>query len=154
MNEFLINGYLNLITASKSTDGEIMGASLSGFCIFLSSTILPLTIMWMICFKSKKQLLSKKFLQRYGTLFEGINLKWTSSRFYFFVFWARRMISICISLLINYKKGTIVLLVILFLNILYIIYIGRQKRLININLNFQERFNELIVSGCYYMMII
>ena len=54
MNEFLINGYLNLITASKSSNGEIMGASLSGFCIFLSSTILPLTIMWMICFKSKK----------------------------------------------------------------------------------------------------
>ncbi len=87
-------------------------------------------------------------------MFEGVNLKWTSSRFYYLVFWARRMISICLSLLTNFKMGTIVLLVILFLNILYTIYIGRQRRLIKLNLNFQERFNELIVSGCYYMLII
>jgi hypothetical protein len=54
MIEFLINGYLNLITAEKTTNGEIMGASLSGFCIFLSSILLPSTIMWMICFKKRK----------------------------------------------------------------------------------------------------
>ena len=53
MIEFLINGYLNLMTAQKTSNGEIMGASLSGFCIFLSSTLLPLTIIWMICYKSR-----------------------------------------------------------------------------------------------------
>ena len=53
MIEFLINGYLNLYTAEKSTNGEIMGAILSGFCVILCLIILPLTIIWMICFKSK-----------------------------------------------------------------------------------------------------
>ena len=53
MIEFMINAYLNLMTMQTITSGEIMGASLSVFCIFLSSTLLPLTIMWMICFKSR-----------------------------------------------------------------------------------------------------
>ena len=98
MIEFLINGYLNLMTAKQSSYGEIMGVFLSGFCIFLSLTMVPITVMWMICFKSRTQLSSDKFREKYGALFEGVNLKWTSSRFYFFVFWARRMISICLSL--------------------------------------------------------
>ena len=142
------------MTAQSTSGGEIIGASLSGFCIFLSSTVLPLTIMWMICFKSRTQLSSDKFYKKYGALFEGVNLKWTSSRFYFLVYWTRRMISICLSLLTDVNKGSIVLLVILFMNILYTIYIGSRKRLKNRNLNFQEMFNELIVSGCYYMVII
>jgi hypothetical protein len=54
MIEFFINGYLNLMTASKTSNGEIMGASLSGFCIFLSSTFLPLTIILMISLKSRE----------------------------------------------------------------------------------------------------
>ena len=54
MIEFLINGYLNLITAETTTNGELMGVSLSGVCIFLSSTLLPITIIWMISFKSKE----------------------------------------------------------------------------------------------------
>jgi len=131
-----------------------MGALLSAFSVFLSSTVLPITIMWMICFKSRTQLSSNEFEEKFGVLFEGVNLKWTSSRFYFFVFWARRMISVCLSLLTNPKMGSIALLVVLFLNILYTVYIGRQKRLKKRNLNFLEWFNELIVSGCYYMMII
>jgi hypothetical protein len=53
MIEFMINGYLNLMTAKTTSSGEIMGALLSSFCIFLSSTVLPFTIMWMICFKSR-----------------------------------------------------------------------------------------------------
>ena len=129
MVEFLINGYLNLMTAQSTSGGEIMGASLSGFCIFLSSTVLPLTIMWMICFKSRTQLSSEKFNKKYGALFEGVNLNWTSSRFYFLVYWTRRMISICLFLFTGPKKAPVVLEVNLFLNILYTIYIGRQKRL-------------------------
>ena len=52
MIEFLINGYLNLMTAQFSSNGEIMGVSISGFCIFLSSTVLPSTIIYTVCFKS------------------------------------------------------------------------------------------------------
>ena len=52
--EFLINGYLNLMTAEVSSNGEIMGITISIFCISLSSAILPITILWMICFKSVK----------------------------------------------------------------------------------------------------
>ena len=131
-----------------------MGASLSGFCIFIGSTVLPLTIMWMICFKTRTQLKSESFEEKFGVLFEGVNLTWTSSRFYFFVFWARRMISICLSLLTEIKMGSVVLVVILFMNILYTMYIGCKKRMKNRNLNYQEMFNELIVSGCYYMVMI
>jgi len=54
MIEFLINGYLNLMTASKTSNGEIMGALLSTSTIFLSSTLLPLTIMRMIYFKNRE----------------------------------------------------------------------------------------------------
>lgn len=54
MTEFLINGYLNIMTAKISSNGEIMGVTLSGFCIFLSSTVLPTAIIWMICLKSIK----------------------------------------------------------------------------------------------------
>ena len=54
MIEFLINGYLNLMTVEKTTNGEIMGALLSAFSISLSSTVLPLTILWMIYSKNEK----------------------------------------------------------------------------------------------------
>jgi hypothetical protein len=61
MIEFLINGYLNLMTAEETSNGEIMGALISIFCISLSLIVLPLTIMWMICFKSRSYLSSEKF---------------------------------------------------------------------------------------------
>jgi hypothetical protein len=130
-----------------------MGVTLSGFCIFLSSTVLPLVIMWMVCFKGTKKLSSERFEERHGALFEGVKLKKNSSRIYFLIFWARRMISICLILLTNPNKGSVVLAVLLILNILYTMYIGCSERLKNRKQNYQEIFNEFFVSGCYCMMM-
>ena len=54
MNEFLINGYLNIMTAEISLLGEIIGISLSGFCVTVCSTILPLTIILIVICKNEK----------------------------------------------------------------------------------------------------
>jgi hypothetical protein len=51
MIEFCIRGYLNSLTAKFDMDGEIMGITLSGFCLFLSSTLLPLTLIYMLICK-------------------------------------------------------------------------------------------------------
>ena len=45
--EFLIISYLNIKTLEASSNGEIMGAVFSCFCIFLSSMILPCTLIFM-----------------------------------------------------------------------------------------------------------
>ena len=54
MIEYLIYGYLNALTARIDMLGEIMGIILSGFCIFLSSTMLPITLIYMFICKTKK----------------------------------------------------------------------------------------------------
>ena len=51
MIEFLINGYLNAMTAEFSTSGEVIGILLSGFCIFTNSIFLPISIIF-IAFKT------------------------------------------------------------------------------------------------------
>lgn len=52
MIEFIINGYLNLMTAETSSNGEIMGLIQSIFCIFTSSIALPITILWLVISKN------------------------------------------------------------------------------------------------------
>ena len=131
-----------------------MGATVSIFCIFLSSFLLPITIILVVSFKNEKLLSSEIFEERFGILFEGVNLKNKTSRIYLFVYWARRILLIGFFLLINKDLGSIVLIITLFSNILYTLYIGCTKRLKNRNLNYQEMFNEYIVSGCYYMKMI
>ena len=51
MIEFCIRGYLNAKTAEIELDGEIMGITLSGFCLFLSFTLLPIILIYMLICK-------------------------------------------------------------------------------------------------------
>ena len=74
MIEYIINGYLNLKTAETSSNGETIGFIQSIFCIFTSSSLQSITIMWLVCSKSKSNLSSKKYEENFGVLFEGVNL--------------------------------------------------------------------------------
>ena len=78
-----------------------MGATVSIFCIILSSFLLPITIILVVSFKNEKLLSSEIFEERLGILFEGVNLKNKTSRIYLFVYWARRILLIGLFLLIN-----------------------------------------------------
>lgn len=72
MIEFLINGYLNAMTPEISSFGEVMGISLSGFCIFTNLLFLPVSILFFALKKNEKLLENKQFQQKYSILFEGI----------------------------------------------------------------------------------
>jgi hypothetical protein len=99
MIEFIINGYLNLKTAEKSSNGETMGFIQSIFCIFTSSSLLPIPIMWLVCSKSKSKLSSEIYEEIIVVLFEGVNLSKNMSILYNLVFWARSIFIIALPLL-------------------------------------------------------
>ena len=54
MIEFLINGYLNAMTAEISSLGEVIGISLSAYCIFASAVLLPGFIISICAFKTQE----------------------------------------------------------------------------------------------------
>ena len=91
MIEFIICGYLNLMTLETTSNGEILGMLISVFCLCLDIAFLPLTIIWLVCFKNVKKLSSERYEEKFGPLFDGVYLKRNASRIYFLIFWARRI---------------------------------------------------------------
>ena len=59
MIEFVINGYLNAMTAELNLLGEIIGIFLSGFCLFTNSIFLPISILFIALNKNEYQIRSE-----------------------------------------------------------------------------------------------
>ena len=78
MIEFLINGYLNAMTPEVDLFGEVIGISISWFCIIICSAAFPLSNFILAMMKDEIYLRKKRFKRVAGSLFEGIKThdKW------------------------------------------------------------------------------
>ena len=75
MIEFLINGYLNAMTSETSSFGEVIGISLSTFCIFISAIFLPSTILYIALTKNEEQIRNLNIKNKFGVIFESMKIK-------------------------------------------------------------------------------
>ena len=52
--EFTIYGFLNILTADISLNGEILGIIIAYFCVYITTVFLPLALLWVIFKKNEK----------------------------------------------------------------------------------------------------
>ena len=51
--EFTINGFLNILTADTSLNGEILGIIIAYFCVYIAIVFLTIALLWVIFTKNE-----------------------------------------------------------------------------------------------------
>ena len=131
--EFVIYSILNFYLIDLTQNGEVLGAMISSFCIFLASIFLPISLLWAIFSKDEQQIASKEFQERWGVLFEFLKTKSKLTRFYNLIFVLRRFLFVMLCFYKNESK--IVLVICICTNLIYGIYLVRAKAFENKYLN-------------------
>jgi hypothetical protein len=72
--EFIIFGYLNTVTREFTMNGEILGFAFGTFSMYMSGIILPFVLIILIVMKKKESFKRKKFIERWGALFELVKV--------------------------------------------------------------------------------
>ena len=159
--DFMIFGYLNMITAEFTISGEILGYMFGIFSLLISGIILPILLIVALINFYKNYLSKEDYKNRWGALFEMVKTKNISTRIYMLVFYIRRMIVLasCFNALkkINSqgKYSSLILVFTCVANHIYSLYIGGTKPLESRELNNLEIFNEFFVaSSTFFVMIL
>jgi hypothetical protein len=131
--EFVIYSFLNFYSIDLNLNGEVLGVMISSFCIILACIFLPISLLWAIFSKNEKEIASKEFEDRWGALFEFLKTKSKLTRFYNLIFVLRRFLFV---MLCFYKNESVTnLIILMFTNLLYGIYMVRAKAFENKYLN-------------------
>ena len=132
--EFLIYSFLNFYSIDLKLNGEVLGVLMSSFCIFFAIIFLPVALIWAIFSKNEQQIASKEFQDRWGALFEFIKTKNKFTRFYILIFVLRRFLFVMLCFYKN--QSSIVLVICMYINLIYGIYIVSAKAFENKYLNY------------------
>ena len=103
--EFIIYSFLNIYTKDFSINGEVLGFIVSIVCLYLATIFVPIALIWAICTKNEAQLDNEEFKEIWNPLFEFINIKKLSARFYNLIFILRRFLVIGLFLFYNISKA-------------------------------------------------
>ena len=144
--EFIIFGYLNTITREYTLNGEILGFLFAAFSLVMAGLILPSVLIFIIVIKKQESYSRTKFKQRWGALFELVKVNQLGSKIYYLVYYFRRVILIFIVFKQKSEYISVAVAMTCLNNIIYAIYIGMNKPFIIMNLNYQEKFNEIVVQ--------
>lgn len=90
--EFSIDGYINFRNINLDYPGEIIGALLSCFCIFMDFIFVPAVLIWINLFKDKYDLKKKAFKEKWGVIYVGYKYNSKYVRLYTLFFVCRRML--------------------------------------------------------------
>ena len=89
--EFLIAQYLNLSLPLDSKTGEVISLIFTFSTMFLTWIFVPVVIFWTMA-QSEDTLREKSFQEKWGPIYEGLNLRKSGSLGYPLIFILRRII--------------------------------------------------------------
>lgn len=88
--EYLIAGWLNLDKPIYHADGEILGVGIAIYSLFLCLFLFP--VIWVaLLFQPQKKLRQKRFLEKYGAMFEHMRPGKKVSIVYYVLYSLRRL---------------------------------------------------------------
>ena len=82
-------------------NGEILGFTISLFCIFCTIIFVPSALVWAICTKDELKIESQEFKERWESLFEFLNIKTNIAKLYTFIYIMRRLIFVILCIYYN-----------------------------------------------------
>ena len=145
--ELYINSLLNIQTPDFSTNGELLGISLSYFTAVMIHGFLPVLMLFTIT-RKQNQLTNTPYSEYFGDLYEGTKIDTKLKLAYSLIFVLRRFIFCTIGMfLLNPNLGGMQIVLLMLLNVLSIAYIGCSSAQKRFELNMIEFVNEIFVQA-------
>lgn len=150
--EFLIYSFLNFYTKDFSMNGETLGFFIAVFCSFCMIFVF-IALLWAISTKNQRQIANRKFLKRWGALFEFINIKNRIALLYNIIYLSRRFIYVILCFKKNESEGLIIVIYLMVNLLLGTIIVG-LKAFKEKKLNQQDFLGEIVVAFAMYWNIL
>lgn len=150
--EFLIAGYYNITNPLKSTSGDFIGYYTAYFVVILACIMFPLALVYLQV-QRRRDLHRRRIFSVLGELYSGFKTEERMHLIYYFLFGARRVFYIYV--VFNWEDSSWAQIMVLeFMNLFMVIYIGQFNPMSRANKNKIELFNEVFVQMITIHMLV